>query len=691
MLPLDTIETTVTPSMANFFSQLTNRLLQPAVDAQVERALNDKRPPVVGSTTITETSLTQAIGQPHDASYPLLYALYKLNTDVSGCAHKWAGGVTGASWRITTMEPDAKMTPALEEDIRKVTRWLKNPNPHKLFSSMLYEGVLNWGVVGNFYWHVTEDSKGQPLEIWPMHPALTRVVATKQGEVLGYVMRAPGEEPVVFDADEVLDFPLPNPTNDLYGESPLELVLEEAGIDLQSLRSNKAIFQNGLNPSAIILMDEKATPQQAKDVTDQLKQSHSGAANQHKLLALSRVKDYKPSTMSPRDLEFLKLRELATSKVTTAYRIPKVLLGHHNAGDYATTKFLIRETYSHVYRPMQMIIDELLTERLVHRFNPELRFELIKPDASDPDDIRKDQMQAKSVGILTADEVRSDSFGKEPLEEEHDAPTEADQTPDTDAGDTAEDAPDTAKAINKAFSKDGMRLLADAREREMEALAETIAPALSHFFTAQEQRFTEALTANALKTTTKSVDDYLKSLGESEDTLLFALLFGLLVSSLQSGIQAAQLQISLSLSTDVSSQIVQDYLNTTAARNVKGINQTTRDKLRATLKQGISNGEGVAKLKVRVAETFTDAKGYRSQLIARTETAQAYSYANEQALEATGVVTSYQWLTAGSDVCPICLPLNGVIRKAGKSYPGDLKPGFAHIQCRCSEIGLIDE
>ena len=43
-----------------------------------------------------EVSLAKSIGQPHDADYALLYALYKLNTDVSGCVHKWAGGVVGA-------------------------------------------------------------------------------------------------------------------------------------------------------------------------------------------------------------------------------------------------------------------------------------------------------------------------------------------------------------------------------------------------------------------------------------------------------------------------------------------------------------------------------------------------------------------------------------------------------------------
>ena len=90
---------------------------------------------------------------------------------------------------------------------------------------MLYEGVAHWSIVGNFYWYSLEDSKGRPLQVWPIHPVLTKVRATKNGEIRGYVIRSPDGDEVKFDVDEVLDFPLPHPTHDLYGESPLELVL----------------------------------------------------------------------------------------------------------------------------------------------------------------------------------------------------------------------------------------------------------------------------------------------------------------------------------------------------------------------------------------------------------------------------------------------------------------------------------
>jgi hypothetical protein len=98
--------------MANPFSQfIQDRFIQPAVDSGVEKALKDSHPPAYGASDMQEVSLAKAIGQPHDADYALLYALCKLNTDVSGCVHRWAGGVVGAGWRITIMEDDNTVGP----------------------------------------------------------------------------------------------------------------------------------------------------------------------------------------------------------------------------------------------------------------------------------------------------------------------------------------------------------------------------------------------------------------------------------------------------------------------------------------------------------------------------------------------------------------------------------------------------
>lgn len=150
--------------MANPLTQfIRDRFLQPAINAEVEKAIAGAQPGAYGVGTVPETSLAKAIGQPRDANYVLLYALYKLNTDVSGRVHYWVGGVSGAGWRITSMDPDATLTTVQEAQVREIERWLKDLNPSKHFESMLYEVVqhFGFGIVGDAFWYVCDDKQGR--------------------------------------------------------------------------------------------------------------------------------------------------------------------------------------------------------------------------------------------------------------------------------------------------------------------------------------------------------------------------------------------------------------------------------------------------------------------------------------------------------------------------------------------------
>lgn len=172
-----------------------------------------------------------------------------------------------------------------------------------------------------------------------------------------------------------MHFTTVNPNSDIYGEGAVELVLEEAGSDLQALRSNQAIFQNGMNPSAVLLMDGTAKADDAKQMTAMLKQSHTGSGNQYKLVALSRTKDFKPWTLTHKDLEFLGLRNLSTTKVARGFRTPVFMFGEHNAGDFATAGVLVRETHQNVSIRLQNSGAEVITDGLTKLFNPTYCFQ----------------------------------------------------------------------------------------------------------------------------------------------------------------------------------------------------------------------------------------------------------------------------------------------------------------------------
>jgi SPP1 gp7 family putative phage head morphogenesis protein len=84
-----------------------------------------------------------------------------------------------------------------------------------------------------------------------------------------------------------------------------------------------------------------------------------------------------------------------------------------------------------------------------------------------------------------------------------------------------------------------------------------------------------------------------------------------------------------------------------------------------------------------VKSVFSAASDYRATAIARTETAQAFEYANQRAMRESGVVLQKRFLTAMDErVCPICVPLDGVTVPLDQPFPGGAEPGWVHVQCR---------
>jgi SPP1 gp7 family putative phage head morphogenesis protein len=164
--------------------------------------------------------------------------------------------------------------------------------------------------------------------------------------------------------------------------------------------------------------------------------------------------------------------------------------------------------------------------------------------------------------------------------------------------------------------------------------------------------------------------------------------------SLEAGLMAAQLQVNITLSTSQTSPYLEEYLKTETASRVKGINETTRNGLRATLLEGIQANESFGELKSRIEEVFTQAKGYRAGLISTNEVINAYSNANHKALEIIfeqGDITHHMWLSAEDDrVRPTHVELNRVVLPFEQKFAGEILPGD-EINCRCVEIGITPE
>jgi len=167
---------------------------------------------------------------------------------------------------------------------------------------------------------------------------------------------------------------------------------------------------------------------------------------------------------------------------------------------------------------------------------------------------------------------------------------------------------------------------------------------------------------------------------------------------MREGFEVANATYSLGVSFDLLNPKFLDWIKEFGAEKVTEINDTTKGKLSKTLTEGITEGEGIPKLRDRVSSVMTEAKTSRAELIARTETASTVNFGNIETMAAGGV-KKHTWLTAiDGRERPSHAAINGETVKIGEPfpngllYPGDPGGDASEVcNCRCTTYAEIPE
>ena len=133
-----------------------------------------------------------------------------------------------------------------------------------------------------------------------------------------------------------------------------------------------------------------------------------------------------------------------------------------------------------------------------------------------------------------------------------------------------------------------------------------------------------------------------------------------------------------------------DWAKKEGARLVTQMGEETKHRLAGVISRGIENKQGIPKLSRELRKTFDDMSKYRSELIARTETANALSQASLDTMEDMGI-EGKEWITAGDDlVSDECLgnEAEGVI-PVNKEFSGGVMAPPQHPDCRCAVAPAI--
>ena len=211
---------------------------------------------------------------------------------------------------------------------------LASPSPHQTGTDFLEAFIGYLLVSGNAYVEAVALG-GELRELYALRPDRMVVIPGPNGWPEGYEYIAAGgiarfTQDVLPDVRPVLHMRLFHPLDDHYGLSPIEAASTAIDIHNQASKWNKALLDNAARPSGALVYaarEGRLSPEQFERLKAELQDGFAGAKNAGRPLLLEGGLDWKPLSLSPKDMDFIEAKHAAAREIALALGVPPMLLG----------------------------------------------------------------------------------------------------------------------------------------------------------------------------------------------------------------------------------------------------------------------------------------------------------------------------------------------------------------------------
>ena len=250
---------------------------------------------------------------------------YERNAVVYRCVRMIAENAACVPWLVYAGETEAPNHP--------LARLIAQPNAQEAWPAFL-EGVFSdLMLFGDSYVQATLID-GAPRALYRLRPDRMSVVAAVNGwprayeyrvggEVTRYSMEQGGQAPI-------LHLRCFHPLDDHYGLAPLAAAQTPLDVHNAADAWCKALLDNSARPSGALVYAGSAgalTEEQFTRLKSELDENFSGARNAGRPLLLEGGLDWKPLSLSPKDMDFMEAKAAAARDIALALGVPPLLLG----------------------------------------------------------------------------------------------------------------------------------------------------------------------------------------------------------------------------------------------------------------------------------------------------------------------------------------------------------------------------
>ena len=294
---------------------------------------------------------------------------YQQNAIVYRCINEIANGAAAVPFQLFSGDTQIEAHPLLD--------LLRRPNPRKAgveYFQALYAYLL---LSGNSYGlHVGPDGQ-PPRELYLLRPDRVTIVpsTTEVPKAYDYKLNGRTEEryPVDMDGSSVVKhFALFHPLDDLYGMSPIAAASLDIDQHNMAAEHNVGLLANGARPSGALIFKPKddtgaqiqLSEGQRQQLLSDLELRFTGRKNAGRPLLLEGDFDWKEMGISPKDMDFLSLKNMAARDIALCFGVPGQLVGVPDSQTYANVAEARLALYEETIIPLMRRIESDLNEWL---------------------------------------------------------------------------------------------------------------------------------------------------------------------------------------------------------------------------------------------------------------------------------------------------------------------------------------
>jgi hypothetical protein len=223
-----------------------------------------------------------------------------------------------------------------------------------------------------------------------------------------------------------------HPANDHYGMSPVEAAAQAIDIHNTAGRWNKALLDNSARPSGALVYggaDGRMTPEQFERLKAELEDGFQGPRRAGRPLLLEGGLDWKPLSLSPKDMDFIAARNGAAREIALAFGVPPMLLGIPGDNTFSNYQEAQRAFWRSTVLPLVTRTAKALAAWLSPAWSTTIE---LRPDLDQIEALTAERealwVRIEKVSFLTLNEKRA-AVGYAPIEEPPPEPATDDGAP----------------------------------------------------------------------------------------------------------------------------------------------------------------------------------------------------------------------------------------------------------------------